>query len=142
MTDCFKTWLSCIKLFYHNLGKINKVCFGGTIIIVAVSFWVSSVLGIKIESEPFYTKYNIGHRIVWHRFFRMFNMWIYDYQIVCTYRNRIIFNVKYTFSTDNIEKFRKLMGVRVALPIPFVFRNRNITKFKIRIGYSFVLKIN
>ena len=72
----------------------------------------------------------------------MFNMWIYDYQIVCTYRNRIIFNVKYTFSTDNIEKFRKLMGVRVALPIPFVFRNRNITKFKIRIGYSFVLKIN
>ena len=42
----------------------------------------------------------------------------------------------------NMEKFRKLMGVRVALPIPFVFRNRNITKFKIRIGYSFVLKIN
>ena len=57
----------------------------------------------------------------------MFHMGVNDDQVIGFDRYDVVFYMEHTASAYNIEKFRKMVGVGKALPIPFVFWHRDVT---------------
>ena len=114
--------LLCTELFQHKLGIIRQTVLGGSITVMAVAFPVFIILSaMEGESQSIHAENEIFHRVMGHCFFRMFHMGVNDDQVIGFDRYDVVFYMEHTASAYNIEKFRKMVGVGKALPIPFVF---------------------
>lgn len=119
------------EFFEHQPGIIYETVLRRSIAVMAEIFPDIFFFAMIGEGKAVYAENDIFHGIVRHGFFRMFDMGIDDHKVIRFYRYEVIFDVEDAASVDDIKKFGKMVRMREALPVAFIFGNRNVAEVEV-----------
>ena len=120
------------EFFEHQPGIIHETVLRRSIAVMAEIFPDIFFFAVIGECEAVHAENDIFHGIVRHGFFRMFYMGVDDHKVVRLYRYEVIFDVEDAVSVDDVKKLGKMMRVRKALPVAFVFGNGDIAEVEVQ----------
>ena len=142
LADKFVPRFFFTEFLQHQPGIIHEPVLGRSIAVMAEIFPDIFLFAMIGKGKAVHAENDIFHGIVGSGFFRVFHMGVDDHKIVGLYRYQIVFDMKNAASVDDVKKLGKMVRMRKALPVAFVFGNRNIAEIKVQFRESFLFQID